>query len=1331
LNQQGSGHIDPEFNHYQESLKLLTTISSHDVDAILIALLREFLAQLESSSTVGFPGMGAMAKELAFLALADSQLTCNLLLPALCHQSSEIINLGLDLFWTVVKKEIERAQLDSRLTTSLLPIIIKLSKTNSKAKTLLDNLLKKLRISQLSQTFISIFSKDKRTRMQAYINIFKLEFFDTCLNFTSPIGIVTDANVVLPGVSSSILAFTDPLDGIVDSHGRVAFVEKLAAFPDKSSQRGRITQAQIKSLFELLNIALNRNLEFNVRGVALDQISEAIYFYCDSQALKDFSNQLLIVCRDNLNEFGSKRENFSMLLASLKPLDESFISSKSATDLPIQNKYYEQEKILAVKFLTLYNSIIHHYKHLGTARLTELESLFTHEKNKGCCRALWILSTEKEVSHRFQAFLLLNLIFISGNSILSMLKSNSLEQKLSTEERGTGCYPIFDFISSEFYVLYKGVSINAIENQHPLRNISTDKQDHILAFIESFTELSASKENRHLAFNPEVNREKIAGYLVEDRLTKCLKVFSLSIKANGQSSSLAKWANVAQLASYMGRTEFFEQKTNLEAQFNLMKELLSQGKDDLFLEYNSTLTSLLKSRLFKQMYSHQATLKNFLEWTTLFYHTKLLPLIYEIHVEAFTEKHDLILGILALMTTTVRQAMTSNDQKLLITIRGFITAPSFLEFLSDILRKYEAMDVVSTTLVEFMRWHFDLFLRSEGESKYQECVQFMFDSSLICNRTDNFLGIKRLYGILKLAHNMVTRNLLLTAGDCKPLFEDVKDMRNEDVLVPTTFKTSTIAWIVSLLDHRCISVRMLCWNLVINYFDSTLLELFPSIIDNAISTLNLINESSGVLSLCYFFLFKCSRLIVTFDSLGTIDKPLGRLLSREEFVRKVHERKTIETVRRIIAQESCPPMLLGNCVRFIIQWYSLDPHSVVNKHFHSDFLDKLLLHLNRIDDLELNVYELEKVKFLTERLSCIGVLLNFLIITSRGNSNNCHVLMKNFSLIEVILGWLALCGHILKAPIHLQGEFQRDTTASLHHKTLQASVTELAKNGIHLLEVMVFEDKDTFLYYLEEHEDNQPSEKRLFSVIADLLTQDSSSSSMGYSLLKLTSKVLLSWDRGYQLLDRDNSASQIAECLSARCMQFFKSIDYLKISDSDYLKIIGSEEIIHILAVIVAKSDIMKEKVLVSGLFQLYVTKFLQIIRSFKKDINFITPSHKKDNTFMSIKVPSNHSKSLISTETSKKPIGKGTKIKQETELPTQTTRLNQNIRQITANSSGHIKSYILVAKYFFHNALKSNSLSKASADLLETKIGDLMEIVNFLWVEGQADDVVKNYKRK
>ena len=1293
-------------------------------------MLRELLAQLQSVNSLGFPGISGMAKELAYTALLDPKLSTCVLLSGFTSKDSEIIDLSIQVYWTVVKKSIERSQIDILLCNVLLPIIISISKDNSKARELLGNLHKKMKQFYLFQTFVNMFSKDKLARSNAYSNIFKLEFFDQCLSFESPANIVSNGNVILPDMTSQNATFSDPLQGIMDQTGRLAFVDKLSAFQDKSGKQGRITQAQIKSLYELLDIAVNSNLEINVRGVALDQINEAVYFYRESVALKDFCKQILGICRDNLNEFGGKRENFSMVLANLKPLDESFISSKSASDLPIQNKFYSQEKLIAAKFLAIYNSVLHHARQLQDERTSELEHIFGYDQNKGLCRSLWILATERNIEHRYQALLLLNLIFLSGLSTKRILGEELIRPKQDDIAVVTSCIlPILDYIEEDYFILFQGNICKLTSESHPFHRLEESSRSLAMKFIDKFHEVSVSKENRHLGFDPEVNKEGILNIMVQNRLQSSMEVYMKSLRTNKQLSGIKNWINYGLVATFAGHSEIFEDKEIYMNYFSQLRELISQGKDEVFQEANNLLTNLIESQLFQNMYQSEGALRSLVEQLTLYYHEKILPMIYEIHVDSFAEKHDLILSILNLMTQSIKLALKSNDQKLLMIIRGFVTKATFIEFLSDLLRKYEAMDILSATLVKFVRWHFDIFLGSTAQATFLNCVQFMFDSALICTRTDNFVGISRLFNVLKLAHSISSRNQLIALTGKKEIFEDVKNMKKEDLKVPVAFKTSTIAWIVSLLDHRCISVRMVCWNLIANYLDASLLELFPSLIDNAVATLNLVNEAAGVASLCYIFLTKCCKLVSSVSAIGAIGDEYGHFISKDQFVQKLHDRKAIEAVRRIIAQLNGAPILLASSIRFAIEWFSLDPGSLVNKYFHSDFLDKALQHLDRIDNTSHLNTESGKSKQLTEQLSSLGVLMNFLVCTTKGYPANSNALIKNFDVVRKTLKWLAYCSRLFQEPVLLGYQFSQETNKNIHGKNLERSVIEFSSNCIQLLEVLSYESKQIFIEKLDQYEKSGEEKDKLMDTLSDLLINDNCNTNLGYSLLKLLTKVLLQWDYGYCLLDREQAAASIADSLTGRCMVLFKSIDYLKMAESDYLKIINTEELMHMLGVLIAKSDLMKERFLTSGLFQIYIEKFLQIIHSFKRNINYVSRGSDKKEQMQNQSRLQNKANRLNSStiSNSKTNSGRGmARASPELGISTKTTKLNQNIRQITENSSGHIKAYIQIAKYFFHNSLHSNSqtTSKTSLDLLEARMGDILEIVHFLWQEGQADDV-------
>ena len=254
----------------------------------------------------------------------------------------------------------------------------------------------------LFETIVGMFSKNKRNRCNHYSTMFKIEFFDQCLSFDLPSDSRTPGEASALEIAPPSVEFNDPLQDIADQeNSKLVYQGRLSVFKGQEGKLGRITQVQIKQLYELLNIAVNDNLDFHVRGVAVDQIGEALYFYRDQPALGDFCKALMNVCIENMREFGNKRENFSTILAKLRPLDESFISTKSAKDLPLQNKHYKEEKTLVSKYLQAFNIMLVHFKLIVESRQLFAESLFADSSNKGICRSLWILATDRQLELRY------------------------------------------------------------------------------------------------------------------------------------------------------------------------------------------------------------------------------------------------------------------------------------------------------------------------------------------------------------------------------------------------------------------------------------------------------------------------------------------------------------------------------------------------------------------------------------------------------------------------------------------------------------------------------------------------------------------------------------------------------------------------------------------------------------------------------------------------------------------------------------------------------------------------------------------------------------------
>ena len=1354
-----SESVDPEFNHYSDSVKLLSQIVSTDSEVVLFHLLISLSSRLDSSDTIGFPGSSSMVKDLTYSALMDNQLASALFVTSLGHPSPRVIAATYDLLFGLIKKCIDRKDLDRGVAFSLLPFMIRDAGSQARAKGLLELLIRRVKKYLLFKTFLGCFVKDRRKRGEQYSHVFRPEFFDQCLSFTSSVDFRSPADCnIFEEITHEAPEFPDPLEGIVDQAGNLIYSGRLSIFKDKEQKLNRISQAQIKSLYDLVSVALNENLEYSVRCVALDQICEALYFYKDSTSLKEFCTNMISICEENLNEFGNNRENFSMIISKLRPLDESFISTKTAKDLPLQNKHFQDEKSLAFKYLEIFNVIVHSYPHLGELRRETLHNIFNMEDQKGICRALWIMATERDVDRRFQAFLTLNMIFLGNmdlhknlggkvkieepitfNTLSNTKETTILKNDFTTESTNI---PVLEgLLGKAFCILFSGYDYSHLAGETMLRNIDESRKDQIIRFIDRFISEGKGIQGKYLDFGPNLNKEKLESSIVDSVTTSCIEQYTSAFKKDKNLDNMPFWVNCSLIGIYIQRTDFLEPSnaTVLEGYLDQMKSALLKGEDETFITANNSLLSLVSSREFKSNYHNSSVEQSFLHTLTMFYHEKILPVMYEYHVEKFAEKYSLVSGVFTLMKETVKLTIKTNDQKLLVLIRGFITRQNFLEFLCQLLRRYEAMDILSTVLVSFLRWHFDLFLKKSSDMKYIEALEFLFDSALICNRTDNFFGMSRLISVLKLAHAMCCRNAHLTIGGKKAIFDDVKQMGKEEAHLSAALKTSTIAWIVSLLDHRSIKVRMICWNIVCSYLDGPLLELFPSLVESSLATLNLVNESAGVLSLCIYFLFKVARLVRTIDAIGSRGNEENYTPSKIGFVKLVHDRRGIDTFRRILAEPTSPDSIIASSARFLIEWVALDFGSIQNKYFQTDFLEKIVTHL-KLPENECREFQLraDSARLLCERMNKATVLFNFLNRTTIGNNINAKVLLKNFSLLPTLLDWIDFSTTIMKQQVVFEVNFSQYTTSTVHLKSLEKIAKELCLNCLSLVETLYSEADEMFYFCLNDHEGGNSISRQgrsIFSTFADVLTHDSGDEKVGMTVMKLIARILLKWSRGFELIDSDECGSFIAENLISRCMSFFKNIDYTKINDSDYLNIITSEELLNILAILISRSELMKDRFLTSGLFSLYVNKFLQIIQSFKKQVNMVTtPQEKKAGELYNVtqagvkgyrggKAQTGEllNTSLLSNKLSSSQSEKGQMI------PTKTAKLNHNIQSITKNSVGHIKAYIQIAKCFFHASCKTLSpeILRQGVQMLEGSIADLMAIVNFLWTEGQFEEVI------
>jgi hypothetical protein len=834
-----------------------------------LALLKQFIQNFDETSTIGFPQMGETTKELLYQSLLDKRLANAIFLNTLSLKDETVQSMAYHLKSLFLKKAFDRNDLEKTSFNELLPITLKDAHISSKARGIVDYFCQKSDKIKLTSVFCKLFSKDKATRVSQYSHFFRLNFLDKCLDFCPKKDFSWLDESILSQLDEAPekTIFVDPLKDIIENE-RIVYMGPFTIFKEKEGKLDRINQKQIKSLFELINIAINENLEIKVRVVSLDQLNEAIYFYRDSHTLKDVVGCLLNICLENLNQFGSKREHFNLDVGKLLPVDENALLEKTEEDLPIQNVHYAEEKALAFRYLSVLLTILERFNHQPEIRRRTIKDLTTKTENRGILRTLWIFSTEKDVRFRFTGLALLNLLFLSSHDLS---EANSLEETglydleaLSKDAKQKQDLPVLQIVKEDYHLLFSHRVSRQTKGSSPLVGLTEKESGLIKEFIDRFIrEEKAAEKNLRLG-DCSGNKERVLMMIVEEKVGKCIGMYVKAFQECSRPENTELWTSNAILGVYLDRFDFFSQLETHSALLNLLQQTLIQKNDDSFQANLDYFIKVLRSATFYNSYKSSGVNQAFSQNFFVYVSDVLLPLFYEIHIDNYGAQYKTINSILSLLTVFTRLALKHGDEKLISLVRNTITSENFCSFLSDVVRKFEGLELSSTIIIDFLRWNYDLFMGKSVMEGFMETLGRLYDSALICNRTDNFLGNHRLLSILKLTHALVSKSKHLK-GIKRAVMKDTKEIINESVRLPVVLKTTTVAWIVSLLDHRLTSIRLLSWNIISNYLDANLLDMFPSLVENAIANLSLVNEATGVLTLLLFFLTKVAMMIRSFE----------------------------------------------------------------------------------------------------------------------------------------------------------------------------------------------------------------------------------------------------------------------------------------------------------------------------------------------------------------------------------------------------------------------------------------------------------------------------------
>ena len=74
-------------------------------------------------------------------------------------------------------------------------------------------------------------------------------------------------------------------------------------------------------------------------------------------------------------------------------------------------------------------------------------------------------------------------------------------------------------------------------------------------------------------------------------------------------------------------------------------------------------------------------------------------------------------------------------------------------------------------------------------------------------------------------------------------------------------KSSTLGWILKLLESRVSKIRMKAWSVVCNMIDEHILEMFPSLVDSTLKTVGDPCETVAIKSLAVSLLTKLAKML--------------------------------------------------------------------------------------------------------------------------------------------------------------------------------------------------------------------------------------------------------------------------------------------------------------------------------------------------------------------------------------------------------------------------------------------------------------------------------------
>lgn len=245
-------------------------------------------------------------------------------------------------------------------------------------------------------------------------------------------------------------------------------------------------------------------------------------------------------------------------------------------------------------------------------------------------------------------------------------------------------------------------------------------------------------------------------------------------------------------------------------------------------------------------------------------------------------------------------------------------------------------------------------------------------------------------------------------------------------------------------------------------------------------------------------------------------------------------------------------------------------------------------------------------------------------------------------------------------------------------------------------------------------EDTRPHKAALFELVGTVINDFSSHPQIGKKMSRFLSKLLLVYPKGFKLID-GLMDQDICNILLREIHNHLIKFEYKDLTRDSYLHIVETEEILHLLGILISHSSRLKAEFVRSGTFDLYLKRFGSALKYYQPQIQELrstakvsagknvvsqTPSLAATTTgfVKADKVTANDPKlknrqaeNERRLQPSKKLEGKdlrATKTERYSTVSCMTTTntLMNNVREAIVNLSGHIQSYMIVLKSLFIN---------------------------------------------